>query len=203
MNFELVDNLFQVVMLSAAAVSGLILALRRQDRRVLILAMAYASFAIGTTYWLLHIAIRGEPPKVFYVPEISWGACYLFYLSLQILRCEKIRIRFSALALVCALAIASRTIWYRIMGPSYFFSGAFTLIVGITTYMTVYRLVHRAPGRAFDTCLMVVLVLQVSLYIISRYMEDFTHFNSYFAVDILLTLCAVVLLPLILREVDG
>lgn len=203
MNFELVDNLFQVAALSTAAASGLFLALRRQDRRILILAMAYASFAIGTAYWLLHIAIRGEPPQVFYVPEISWGACYLFYLSLQILRCEKLRIRFSVLALASALAIMSRIIWYRIMGPSYIFNGAFTLILGIMTYLTVYRLLHRAPGHPFDVCLLAVMVLQVVLYIISRYMEDFTRFNAYFAVDILLTLCAVALLPLLLREVDG
>lgn len=203
MNFELIDNLFQVIALSTASAAGLFLALRRQDRRLLILAMAYTSFAIGTTYWLLHIAIRGEPPQVFYVPEISWGACYLFYLSLQLLRCEKFRIRFSALALICALAMASRTIWYRILGPSYIFSGAFTVIIGIMTYMTVYRLLHHAPGRAFDVCLLAVMVLQVSLYIVSRYMEDFTRFNPYFAVDLLLTLCAITLLPLILREVDG
>lgn len=203
MNFELIDNLFQVAALSTASAAGLFLALRRQDRRLLILAMAYASFAIGTTYWLLHIAIRGEPPQVFCVPELSWGACYLFYLSIQILRCEKLHIRFSLFALLYALAMFFQILRYHILGPSYFTNYAFSLIIGVMTYLTVYRLLHCTPARSFDLCLLIVMLLQLLLYMISARMADFIHFNPYFVVDLLLTLCAVTLLPLLLREVAG
>lgn len=202
MNFELIDNLFQVLVLSLASLCGCLLVFRRPDRRILILSLAYASFAIGTSYWLLHIAIRGEPPQVFCVPELSWGACYLFYLSIQLLRCENLRIRFSPYALLYALAMLLHILRYHIMGPSYFTNYAFSLIIGVMTYLTVYRLLHCAPVRAFDLCLLIVMLLQLLLYMISVRMEDFTHFNAYFAVDILLTLCSVLLLPLLAREVE-
>lgn len=203
MNFELIDNLFQVTVFFTASAIGSVLAFHRQDRRLLILSLAYASFAIGTSYWLLHIAIRGEPPQVFCVPELSWGACYLFYLSIQILRCEKLHIRFSPYALLFALAMLLHILRYHIMGPSYFTNYAFSLIIGVMTYLTVYRLLHCTPARSFDLCLLIVMLLQLFLYMISVRMEDFIHFNTYFAVDILLTLCSTLLMPLLAREVDG
>ena len=52
-----------------------------------------------------------------------------------------------------------------------------------------------------DCWLLLCVGLQVVLYVVSGFMEDFTRFNLYFAVDITLTLSFAALLPLALREV--
>lgn len=73
MNFEVIDNLFQAIVLSFSSAAAVALAVRMQERRFLLLAFAYICFAMGTIYWLLHIVIMGMVPQVFYVAEISWG----------------------------------------------------------------------------------------------------------------------------------
>lgn len=79
MNFELIDNLFQVSILAAVSFASIILTIRYQERRFMILAFAYASFLMGTLYFVLYLAIIGNIPQVFYVSEISWLASYLFF----------------------------------------------------------------------------------------------------------------------------
>ena len=54
------------------------------SRSCLILAFGYASFMMGTLYYLLHLIILGHGPQVFYVAECSWMAAYFFFLSLLI-----------------------------------------------------------------------------------------------------------------------
>ena len=81
MSFELVDNLFQVVVLFGAAVAAAILSLRRKERGCLILAFGYACFAMGTLFYVLYLTIMGTVPQVFYVSEISWLVCVPFALT--------------------------------------------------------------------------------------------------------------------------
>ena len=95
MNFELIDNSFQITILGFCTIAALFLALRYKSRSLLILALAYACFCMGTTYYILYLVIMGKVPQVFYVAEISWLAAWLFYLSVQILRIERIGYRFS------------------------------------------------------------------------------------------------------------
>lgn len=95
MNFELIDNSFQIIILGFCTIAALFLALRYKSRSLLILALAYACFCMGTTYYILYLVIMGKVPQVFYVAEISWLAAWLFYLSVQILRIERIGYRFS------------------------------------------------------------------------------------------------------------
>ena len=75
MSFELVDNLFQVVVLFGATVAATVLSVRRKERGCLILAFGYACFAMGTLFYVLYLAIMGTVPQVFYVSEISWPTC--------------------------------------------------------------------------------------------------------------------------------
>lgn len=83
MNFELIDNSFQITILGFCTIAALFLALRYKSRSLLILALAYACFCMGTTYYILYLVIMGKVPQVFYVAEISWLAAWLFYLSVQ------------------------------------------------------------------------------------------------------------------------
>ena len=88
MSFEIIDNTFQVIVLAAMALLAFLLAFRRSSRSCLILAFGYASFMMGTLYYLLHLIILGHGPQVFYVAECSWMASYFFFLSLEILYCR-------------------------------------------------------------------------------------------------------------------
>ncbi|MDD6273863.1 MAG: hypothetical protein PUA86_04090 [Clostridiaceae bacterium] len=201
MNFELVDNCFQVAVLLCAALASIAAVLRRKNRCFLTLAMFFTCLSMGTLDWVLHIFIFGNVPQVFYVSEFSWLAAYLFLLSFQIVRINRAKPDFSLPSLCCALLTATAVMVFRIFGPSYFVSAAFAGVVSAMVYLAVWRLLHKSGGRLIDCWLLLCVGLQLLLYVVSSYMQDFTHFNLYFAVDIVLTLSFAALLPLALREV--
>ena len=176
MNFELIDHRFHVAVLMCAAL------------------------AAGTLYWVLHIFIFGNVPQVFYVSEFSWLAAYLFLLSFQMVRTDRVRPLFSLPSLACALLTAAVVLAFRMFGPSYFVSAAFAGVVFAIVYLAVWRLRRKGDGRLIDCWLLLCVGLQLLLYVVSVFMADFTHFNLYFAVDITLTLSFAALLPLALRE---
>lgn len=118
MSFEIIDNTFQVIVLAAMALLAFIFAFRRSSRSCLILAFGYASFMMGTLYYLLHLIILGHGPQVFYVAECSWMASYFFFLSLEILYWEGLRPPFSPFA----LAAGAGTLFFTDRFP--LFSGA-------------------------------------------------------------------------------
>ena len=120
-NFELLDNLFQIAVLLCACCAAGFFALRHKSRSLLILSLAYACFAMGTTYYVLYLVIMGIWPQVFYVAEISWLAAWLFYLSAQIERTEGRRVGFScpaALAAAVLTAISARPVCCLRCSPS-------------------------------------------------------------------------------------
>ena len=53
MSFEVIDNLFQVVLLGGMSLAALVAALWRGSRKCLMLAFAYVCFTMGTLYYLL------------------------------------------------------------------------------------------------------------------------------------------------------
>lgn len=202
MGFELIDNSFQIIILGICTIIALFLALRYKSRNMLILALAYACFCMGTTYYILYLIIRGNVPQIFYVAEISWLAAWLFYLSVQILRMEKIGYCFSWLAGGIAVSIAIVAFADHIFGPSLFFSALFALTAGANLYLSILGIRSVHPYRSMDVLMAACTVLQVLLYLISDFTRDYTCFNLYFAVDITLTLSMAALLPLTLREVN-
>ena len=203
MNFELIDNCFQVTVLFCAALAAIAAAFRRKDRRFLILALFFICVSMGTLYWVLHLFIFGNVPQVFYVSEFSWLAAYLFLLSFQMVRTDRGRPALSLPALFCALLTAAVVLAFRMFGPSYFVSAAFAGVMSVIVYLAVWRLRRRGGGRLVDGWLLLCVGLQLLLYVVSCFMQDFTRFNLYFAVDIALTFSFAALLPLALREVAG
>ena len=202
MGFELIDNSFQIIILGICTIIALFLALRYKSRNMLILALAYACFCMGTTYYILYLIIRGNVPQIFYVAEISWLAAWLFYLSVQILRMEKIGYCFSWLAGGLAILIAIVAFADRAFGPSLFFSALFALTAGMNLYLSILGIRSVHPYRSMDALMAACTVLQVLVYLVSDFTRDYTCFNLYFAVDITLTLSMAALLPLTLREVS-
>ena len=203
MNFELIDNCFQIAVLLCAALAAIAATLRRKDRRFLILALFFICVSMGTLYWVLHLFIFGDVPQVFYVSEFSWLAAYLFLLSFQMVRTDRGRPALSLPALFCALLTAAVVLAFRMFGPSYFVSAAFAGVMSVIVYLAVWRLRRRGGGRLVDGWLLLCVGLQLLLYVVSVFMQDYTRFNLYFAVDITLTLSFAALLPLALREVAG
>ena len=201
MNFELIDNCFQVGALLCAALAAIAAALRQKDRLFLILAMFYICVSMGTLYWVLHIFIFGYVPQVFYVSEFSWLAAYLFLLSFQIVRADRVRPLLSLPALLCATVTATVVMVFRIFGPSYFVSAAFAVAMSALVYLTVWRLRRSGVGRLIDCWLLLCVGLQLLLFAVSGFTQDYTRFNFYFAVDIALTCSFAALLPLAIREV--
>ena len=201
MNFELVDNCFQVAVLFCAAIGAIGAALWHKDRRFLIIALFDFCVAMGTLYWVLHIFIFGDVPQVFYVSEFSWLAAYLFLLSLQMIRTDLVKLFFSLPSMLCALLTAVIIIAVRMFGPSYLVSAAFAAVMSAIVYLAVWRLRHRGGGGLIDGWLLLCVGLQLLLFVVSVFMQDFTRFNLYFAVDIALTFSFAALLPLALREV--
>ena len=203
MNFELIDNCFQVTVLFCAALVAIAAAFRRKDRRFLILALFFICVSMGTLYWVLHLFIFGNVPQVFYVSEFSWLAAYLFLLSFQMVRADRGRPALSLPALFCALLTAAVVLAFRMFGPSYFVSAAFAGVMSVIVYLAVWRLRRRGGGRLVDGWLLLCVGLQLLLYVVSCFTQEYTRFNLYFAVDITLTLSFAALLPLALREVAG
>ena len=199
MNFELIDNCFQVAVLFCAALAAIAAALRHKDRRFLILALFFICVSMGTLYWVLHLFIFGNVPQVFYVSEFSWLAAYLFLLSFQMVRTDRVRPLLSLPSLFCALLTAAVVLAFQMFGPSYFVSAAFAGVMSAIVYLAVWRL-QRRGGGLIDCWLLLCVGLQLLLFVVSVFMQDFTRFNLYFAVDITLTLSFAVLLPLALRE---
>ena len=200
MNFELIDNLFQVATLGCAAAVALGLALRHRSRRLLILALSYACFSMGTLYYVLHLAIIGYIPRIFYVSEVSWLASYLCILSLQILRAERLRFRVRPLPAISAAVTALMILHFRMLGPSYLMSLLFALTLGAIMYLCAFHLQSSPAHRETDVLLLACIALQMLLYIISTFIKDYTRFNLYFAVDFVLTTSLAALLPLAQRE---
>ena len=91
MNFELIDNSFQIIILGFCTIAALFLALRYKSRSLLILALAYACFCMGTAYYILYLVIMGKVPQVFYVAEMAWMASYLFLLALCLMETRRYR----------------------------------------------------------------------------------------------------------------
>lgn len=201
MSFELVDNYVQVLVMGVSALTALGAGFYYRDRRCVVLTFLYACFGMGTLFYVLHLLIMGVTPKVFYVSEISWLASYLFLLLLQLLRTEKMDVSFSLLPFVCAVLTGGIVLADRIMGPSYLMSGLFAVTTGAIIYFTVYRLQHTGRYRKTDILIIICLVLQISLFISSDFIREYSRFNLYFAIDLALTGNLAVLLFMNMQEI--
>lgn len=202
MNFELIDNIGQVVVLLLCATAAGMISLKRSDRRLFVLALAYTTFAMGTAFYVLHILIVGDIPRIFYVSEVSWMAAYFLFLSLCFLRSEPSMMRFSIVAMVLTLIVAYDFIHYQLFGTSLVMSVIFTIPTGLITYISALKLTRKETRKPLDALMLVLVALQIALYITSAFTEDFTRFNAYFAIDMLLTALLVAFLPLLLSELE-
>ena len=213
MNFEIIDNWFQVCVMLASAAASYISVLKyarrspERGRLFLTLAFGYTSFMLGTLFFVLHIVILSYNAKIFYVSEISWTAAYMFFLSFAIMR-EKGRERESRTPLAwipVIIAIFPTAMIVYMYGASVV-GGIFTCALAAIAFMAV-RGIHRAyvmgTGMRIDITLLAATALQALVYIVSSFTHEYTRFNLYFAVDITLTFTLASLVPALRMESAG
>ena len=203
-NFEIYDNVFQTLSLMGMMVVSGAAGLKYSSRKLVVLACAYGSIMLGTLFYMLHLTIIGDIPRIFYVSEISWMAGYLFFLFLVILRQERKNVNFQPVPAMLALFTLAASVHSEVMGNSILMSLAFGMIAGAIVYISSIRIrrahLSGAHPAAFDRMMIAVVILQILVYFISEYVSDFSTFNLYFAVDILFTLSLCSLFRMIRKE---
>ncbi len=210
MNFEIIDNCFQVCVLLLSAAASYIAAFRlaadsvRNSRMFLTLAFGYTSFMMGTLFFVLHIVILSYNAKIFYVSEISWTAAYMFFLSLALMR-EKGNEKKSStpLAWIPVIITALVTAGFVVMYGASLMGGLFTFALAALSFMAV-RGIHRnrvnGASCRLDVTFLIIVALQGLVYIVSAFTHDYTRFNLYFTVDISLTLTLTTLIQTLYSE---
>lgn len=201
MNVEVLDNFFQVAMLGLASIASIVFAIRYQKRQFVFLAFAYGCFTFGTLFYVLHLAVLGNIPRISSISEILWLASYLFYLALQLLRMRETKIHFSFFAALYAFFLAEEIFRWHIFGPTILGSLTLAVPLGTITYLSFFHMYQKGTFWPLDLCMLLCVSLQIALYIVSAFMKDFTRFNLYFAVDLTLTSLFVLLLPLTVLEI--
>ena len=203
-NFEIYDNVFQTLSLMGMMVVSGAAGLKYSSRKLMVLACAYGSIMLGTLFYMLHLTIIGDIPRIFYVSEISWMAGYLFFLFLVILRQERKNVDFQPVPAMLALFTLAASVHSEVMGNSILMSLAFGMIAGAIVYISSIRIrrahLSGAHPAAFDRMMIAVVILQILVYFVSEYVSDFSTFNLYFAVDILFTLSLCSLFRMIRKE---
>ena len=191
MSFEIIDNGIQVGLFLLFALFSLIQVLHMQNRRFLILEGTYASFSMGTLYYLLYLVIMGKVPQVFYVSEMAWMASYLFLLALCLMETRRYRGKLDVWVLGLTIVEAAMVIGWKILGPSYPFTIVFAVVTACIFYYAL--LDYQMEKRRLMLAMVLVIVWQLLLYIVSVFTTGYTHFNLYFAVDFLLmaTMCSL------------
>ena len=121
MNFEIVDNIFQILVLFCVMTASAVTACKKKSRDFLLLAGGYGCFMMGTLYYVLYLIIMGKVPQIFYVAEISWLAAYLFFLSLSLSRRDLHGKLPGVVSVLGAVVIVCLVMAFQIFGPSLFF----------------------------------------------------------------------------------
>ena len=204
-NFEIFDNVFQTMSLMVMMIVSGAAGLKYSSRKLVVLACAYGGIMLGTLFYMLHLTIIGDIPRIFYVSEISWMAGYLFFLLLVILRQERKNVIFQPVPALLVLFTLIASVHSDVMGNSILMTLAFGTAAGAIVYISSLK-IHRAHAcgispAAFDCRMILVVILQILVYFVSEYISDFSTFNLYFAVDILFTLSLCSLFWLIRKEV--
>ena len=204
-NFEIFDNVFQTMSLMVMMIVSGAAGLKYSSRKLVVLACAYGGIMLGTLFYMLHLTIIGDIPRIFYVSEISWMAGYLFFLFLVTLRHEWKKATLQPIPAMLALGTVAASVHSEVMGNSVLMSLAFGATAGAIVYISSVRLrrarLSGTPAAAFDGMMIAVVILQILVYFVSEYITDFSTFNLYFAIDILFTISLCSLFWMIRREV--
>lgn len=201
MSFEIIDNIFQILVMFTTMCMAVVNAFRSRRKEFLMLAGGYGCFMMGTLYYVLCLIITGKVPQIFYVAEISWEAAYLFFLSVSLSRRKLLGRNPGIFTIIITVLTAGSIAGFKIMGPSPLFFVAFAVIQAVIVFRAAEGLREKGKYRCLDGMMFVIVWLQITVYIVSVFIRDYTRFNLYFGVDITLTLMLAGMLPALRKEV--
>lgn len=200
MNFEIIDNALQVMLLFICMLFCVYCTVRTQKREYLLLTGVYGCMAMGTTYYLLHLIIIGDVPQIFFVAEIAWIATYLFMLVLTLKRQEKYKKAFSLPACLLAIWFGVTSFLFSVLGTSRVLRLCYVIAAAMIFYHSLTAIFQKKVRR-LDLHFLAAVSLQLLLYRISAEITDYTRFNLYFLIDFMLTGNLILLLPATIKEV--
>lgn len=200
MNFEIIDNALQVILLFICMMFCVYRTVRTQKREYLLLIGVYGCMAMGTMYYLLHLIIIGDVPQIFFVAEIAWIASYLFMLVLTLKRQEKYKKAFSLPACLLAIWFGVTSFLFSVLGTSRVLRLCYVIAAAMIFYHGLAAIFQKKVRR-LDLHFLAAVSLQLLLYRISAEITDYTRFNLYFLIDFMLTGNLILLLPATIKEV--
>ena len=205
---ELLDNLTQLLTaLSGCLLSG-VFYLRSRRQPYFLLCCFYGCFGFGMLYWLLYTLLVTDAPPMFYVSDIGWISCFLFFLFLQYSLADEeehtLRSRLPWLALAVEIPLTAYFISIR--------DTVYNLIVGTLMTAMLWSAIrglvrqHRKPKaergkRCFHLVVIGYIVLENCLWLSSYPWAGDTLANPYFWFDFAVTASLLALFPAVRRAV--
>ena len=198
---EIIENSVQLALLAVLTVVTAVLSVRDKRTEGGLLAMFYGSYALGDLYWLLYLVYYGHTPRVFYIPDLSWYASYVF-LDLVMVRMapsEERKDRRPAFWLT-ALFPAAMFLYYVQFGDV---AGNVisAVLMGLLIFHAVRGLVflrthpEGKPRRTLYIAALGFCLMEYCAWTASCLFEGETLSNPYYWCDFLITLSAMLLFP--------
>ena len=205
---ELWDYLVQFLVTACGFCAALREYYRARRQPWFLLTCFYATFALGTLYWTLHLLLRQETPQVFYVSDLAWLASFVFLLALTLTlptaeeRC--FRTRLCRLVPVVCLPQFILYVTYGDVLSNVFMCGMTMLLAWCAVRGLVWA--KRSGGarlRRFHGTVLAFAALEYALWTSSCFWVSDTLTNPYFWFDFLLSLVLLLLLPALRKAVDA
>ena len=157
----------------------------------------------GHFSYVLHLIITGDIPRDLLCGGNSPGwQAYLFFLSLSLSRRSTKGNFPGVISIFCAVLIMCLIFVFQIFGPALLFSLCFAVTEGTIVLRCMEVIRRERKKHLLDSILLLVSWMQVALYIVSEFLSDYTRFNFYFVVDMVLTLTMASMYFALLREVE-
>ncbi|MEG0570120.1 MAG: histidine kinase [Oscillospiraceae bacterium] len=205
---EIIDNVLQLTVTSVCAVWASVIAITRKSQQYFILACFYITFALGLLFWLLYLVFMTYTPKIFYVSDLSWIASFLFLLmlNLSLLTPQEHKYRPIRAWIVSTIFLIA-TIFLLFFGDffiSLMWCGMITVSSYFSTRGILYARKQQGSARKLQyiyIAVLVVAVLEFTLWILSCYFKSSDISNPYFWCDFLLSAGLFALMPAMKKAV--
>ncbi len=207
---ELIDNISQLLAVLLAFIASGSLFYKSRLQSYLLISCFYGTFMLGSLYWTLHYFLFDYTPQLFYVSELAWIASYTFLLTLEysLSTVEERKFFHPGLWLVPIFCIPQLIIYFSI-GDILFniLLGSLTMSVAWFSLRGLFY-ARRQTGKSrdrqiFHIAVLVIIVLEYSLWTSSCFWVSNDLTNPYFWIDFMLTASMLALLPAMKKAVTS
>ena len=192
MNFEIIDNLFQVLVLFSAMAASAVTACKRKSRLL---------YDGDTLLCTASHHYRGYPTDLLCGGNLLAGGISVLSISFFIQKKHKGKFSRCYFHFLCGVDYVF-DFCFQIFGPALLFSLCFAVTEGTIVLRCMEVIRRERKKHLLDSILLLVSWMQVALYIVSEFLSDYTRFNFYFVVDMVLTLTMASMYFALLREVE-